>query len=186
MSRKHVFVSYAREDATVARQIRKYIEKLDVPVWHDVRKLRGGDQWEAEIISALRRSSVLILVITEKSMRSSFVGFEWAFARGAGARFIPVLAEKIRMPRPLSSTNYVDFTKKRKPWTALADALNRPNLEDAEQGQRPRLVARLSSAIATPTREIVVRDTLYNMLKARHGKDRRPAVREALQRIRDS
>lgn len=254
MSKKHVFLAYAREDVRIASKIRKYLNRLDVPVWHDIQELQGGDEWERDIITALKMSSALILVLTPASMRSSFVAFEWAFARGAGARFIPVLAEHVDLPRPLASTNYVDFTNRRKPWNALADALLKPALEKAVEQAGPRLVAHfsiddgrpwyeegdelavelqignapkgasevryqlhsktfnrsyrhsrsmkaekgfkkwrqsygdvlVSATIVMPTGEVTIRDTLYNMLKTSHGRDRRRHVREALEQIRDN
>lgn len=252
-AKKHVFLSYARADHALAGKIRKYLKKLDVPVWQDVQELEAGDDWEAEIIRALRQSSALILILTKQALRSTFVSFESAFSRGAGAKLIPVLAEKVRLPRPLSSTNVVDFTAKRKPWTALADALNKPALERARADEAPRMIAHMaivdgepwyeegdelafklqiedapseasevwyklhsktysksyrhkrsrkskkkfklwrqaygdiliSATIVTPRKELVVRDTLYNMLKASHGADRRRPVQEALAQIRD-
>ena len=255
VAKKHVFISYSREDVELAKRVRKYLTKLDVPVWQDIRELRSGDDWEKRIMDALSNASALILVVTKAALTSTFVNFEWAFAKGAGAKFIPVLMETVRLPRPLSSTNYVDFTKPRKPWNSLADALNKPMLEEQTNAGGPRLLAEMSinedgkpwyeekdelafrllvaeapvdaatvhyklhhksfrksyrnktrrnahkefrlwrqsygdilvsATIVSPGRKTVIRDTLFNLLKKRHGTDRRQPVREALNQIRDN
>src|SRR6218665_3276431 len=42
-----VFLSYAREDAEMARRLADTLRAFGVEVWFDQNELRGGDVWDA-------------------------------------------------------------------------------------------------------------------------------------------
>jgi hypothetical protein len=44
-----VFLSYASQDAEVARRICDVLRAARVEVWFDQSELRGGDAWDASI-----------------------------------------------------------------------------------------------------------------------------------------
>ncbi len=126
----HVFISYKR-DKSSSRFISRLGSKLrdaGLSVWIDTRRLRGGDSWFDEIDKAVRKSSAMIIVITPDALKSEFVMYEWAFARGAEVRVIPILYKHVpqeKWPHLLRITNFWDFTKNRSryPWDEVIEDL---------------------------------------------------------------
>ena len=43
-----IFLSYARENADVARRIAEALRSRGLEVWFDQNELRGGDAWRSE------------------------------------------------------------------------------------------------------------------------------------------
>ena len=48
---ERVFLSYSREDASTADQIRSALEAAGHNVWVDTARIQGGDQWRASIVA---------------------------------------------------------------------------------------------------------------------------------------
>lgn len=75
-----IFISYMREDAAAARRLRGAIERLGGEVWLDERTLLAGDDWNAEILSAIRRTvGLFVPVISANTERvdEGYVFREW-------------------------------------------------------------------------------------------------------------
>ncbi|HET6735285.1 toll/interleukin-1 receptor domain-containing protein [Mycobacterium sp.] len=97
-----IFISYMREDADAARRICDAIRGLGGDVWLDERRLLPGDDWQAEILAAIRRNIRLFVPIisanTER-VEEGYVFQEWYEAversrRIPGRRFIvPVIVD---------------------------------------------------------------------------------------------
>jgi hypothetical protein len=55
-SGKAIFLSYASQDADVARRICDALRAVGVDVWFDQSALRGGDAWDASVGPELRNA----------------------------------------------------------------------------------------------------------------------------------
>ena len=53
MDNKQVFISHATKDDAFVKKLRTALESLNIPVWTDSRKLRGGDKLKPEIEKAI-------------------------------------------------------------------------------------------------------------------------------------
>src|SRR6185312_15493184 len=84
-----IFISYMREDAEAARQLRTAITRLGGEVWLDERRLEAGDEWEKEALTAIGETVRLFVPIisanTERE-REGYVFREWAEAVGRSPR----------------------------------------------------------------------------------------------------
>jgi TIR domain/SIR2-like domain len=97
-----IFVSYMREDADAARQLRDAITELGGDVWLDKRRLGAGDAWENEISNAIRRARLFVPIISANTEleEEGYVFTEWhaAVKRSLsimGRNFIvPVIVDK--------------------------------------------------------------------------------------------
>jgi len=58
-----VFLSYASQDAEVARRICEALRSAGVEVWFDQNALRGGDAWDAAIRRQIKSCALFIPVI---------------------------------------------------------------------------------------------------------------------------
>jgi len=150
---KHVFISYAREDAAFARDVIRHLRRSDIVAWQDVHDLRGGDGWQQSIDQALSGAKALIVVMSPDATRSQYVTYEWAFALGAGVRVIPVLRRKAQLHPRLAALQYVDFTPRgaRKPWVRLLNALP-TETADSPDGVAPTIRARFDMTDGKPSK----------------------------------
>lgn len=84
-----IFISYMREDAEAARQLRTAITRLGGEVWLDERRVEAGDEWEKEVLTAIGETVRLFVPIisakTERE-REGYVFREWAEAVGRSPR----------------------------------------------------------------------------------------------------
>ena len=76
LTRPAIFVSYAHEDVSFAQNIEKALSLLvrssKIDLWID-RKIKPGNEWELEIFSALERSNVAILLLSNDFLSSEFI-----------------------------------------------------------------------------------------------------------------
>lgn len=78
-----IFLSYAREDRSWAEKLAQVIEGAGHEVWWD-RRLGGGEEFSAEIETALDRSDVVLVAWSETSIRSRWVRDEAAVGADRG------------------------------------------------------------------------------------------------------
>ena len=64
---KAVFVSYASQDAQVARRIAEALRAAGVEVWFDQNELRGGDAWDQKIRKQIRECTLFLAIISAQT-----------------------------------------------------------------------------------------------------------------------
>jgi hypothetical protein len=118
---KHVFISYKHEEKEFADMLIRQLQLAGFPIWVDTEQLRAGENWREAINFAIQDSFALVLVITPEARESQYVGYEWAFALGAGVKVIPLLLRSTSSLHPqLEILQYLDFTDRaRPPWEKL-------------------------------------------------------------------
>ena len=81
-----IFLSYSRENFSVARSLAGALERIGHSVWWD-RHIKGASQFAAEIEAALGKAEAVIVLWSEQSVGSPWVrdGFGGARQRAAGA-----------------------------------------------------------------------------------------------------
>ncbi len=85
---KNIYLSYAREDAEAAEELRRILLAQGFRPWRDPQPDLDA-QWQHEMDGAIQAADALILLVTAASAASTWVTYEWALALGAG---IPVFA----------------------------------------------------------------------------------------------
>ncbi len=74
--RDEVFICYAHDDNEwmhrFMRQLKPYIRNKTVKAWSD-KEIDGGDRWKDEIMMALNRARVAVLLVTPSFMASDFI-----------------------------------------------------------------------------------------------------------------
>jgi adenylate cyclase len=91
-----VFLSYARDDAGLAKQLAGLIGQSGHQVWWD-REIQGGSHFSSEIDKALREADAVLVLWTEASINSAWVQDEAAEGRDSG-RLIPAVLNGVRPP----------------------------------------------------------------------------------------
>jgi tetratricopeptide (TPR) repeat protein len=79
---KAVFLSYASQDADVARRICEALRATGVEVWFDQSELRGGDAWDAAIRKQIKECAMFVPIISAntQSRAEGYFRLEWRLA----------------------------------------------------------------------------------------------------------
>lgn len=108
----HVFISYKREDSDLLQSAFKVLDDARLDYEWDRGVLEVGQpNWFDEIDRNLELAFAVIVIVTEKSLDSPHVTYEWSWAVGHGIEVIPLQFGEIRenqKTHPLMRTNMED------------------------------------------------------------------------------
>lgn len=91
---REVFLSHSSEDYEFATRIADVVRDHGVPVFYSPMNLVGGQQWQDEILSALRRCDWFLVLLTPSAISSTWVRREVAVAlndRRYDQRIVPLM-----------------------------------------------------------------------------------------------
>lgn len=108
-----VFVSYSREDNDKVLELTAKLRAAGVPLWMDVRSIDGAAMWGEEIVNALAKAKVLLLLVTESAVRSHNVTKEVLLASERKGHILPVHLEPTQIPPslkyPLAGIQHIEY-----------------------------------------------------------------------------
>ena len=108
-----VFVSYSREDKDKVLELTTRLSAAGVPLWMDVGGIDGATMWGEEIVHALESAKVLLLMVTESSVRSHNVAKEVVLASERKGHILPVHLEPTQIPPslryPLAGIQHIEY-----------------------------------------------------------------------------
>ena len=70
---KKIFISYSRHDSEVAQALTKHLKLLDIDTWVDYENLTMGTDFVESITNGLNSSDGVIIIASEKSIKSDWV-----------------------------------------------------------------------------------------------------------------
>ncbi|GAC1686285.1 MAG: hypothetical protein PVS2B1_06480 [Candidatus Dormibacteraceae bacterium] len=81
-STKAIFLSYASQDAEVARRVADALREAGLAVWFDQNELRGGDAWDATIRTRIKQCALFVPFISKNTEARSegYFRLEWKLA----------------------------------------------------------------------------------------------------------
>jgi hypothetical protein len=92
--KQKVFISYAREDTQLAKQLAEQLRASGLEPWLDLEELHAGENWASASGRALESSDVIVALVSKSFSRSHHLQREWNFAIGSkkhAGRVLPVL-----------------------------------------------------------------------------------------------
>jgi TolB-like protein/Flp pilus assembly protein TadD len=108
-----VFISYSREDKDKVLDLTGKLKAAGVPLWMDVGGIDGATMWGEEIVHALESAKVLLLMVTESSVRSHNVAKEVVLASERKGHILPVHLEPTQIPPslryPLAGIQHIEY-----------------------------------------------------------------------------
>jgi adenylate cyclase len=102
-----VFLSYARDDASAAKQLAGAIERAGHQVWWD-HQIQGGSRFATEIDRELKNADAVVVLWTKTSVESPWVQDEAAEGRDSG-RLLPVIMGAEKPPLGFRQFQSIDF-----------------------------------------------------------------------------
>ena len=114
-----VFLCHSRKDRPAVEKIAEQLQSAGFYVWIDKKDLLPGDAWEEVIEDAIETADFVLVSLSKRSLNKR--GYYWREIRYAlqqrerrpeGERFIiPVMIERVDIPRSLSKINCEDLTQ---------------------------------------------------------------------------
>lgn len=104
-----VFLSYDHDDAERAAPIAAAFEKAGHSVWWD-RHIHGGAQYNDEIEAAVEEADAVVVLWSERSVRSTWVRDEAAEGRDQN-KLVPVLIDAVKPPMGFRQFQAIDCTR---------------------------------------------------------------------------
>ena len=149
-----IFISYSREDQTVARRYADALKPEGFDVWWDT-ELRPGESFDAVIEQALRAAKAVVVLWSPRSVASRWVRAEATLADRLKT-LVPVIIEACDLPIIFELTHTAQLghwqgTAEDKAWRGLLSDVRRFVAKDLAP-----VVAEPAQAVAAPT----VRETL--------------------------
>jgi TolB-like protein/cytochrome c-type biogenesis protein CcmH/NrfG len=96
-----VFVSYSRQDNDKVLELTSKLRSAGVRLWMDVRNIDGAAMWGEEIVNALTKSKVLLLLVSKAAVTSQNVVKEVLLASERKGHILPVDLEATDIPGSL-------------------------------------------------------------------------------------
>lgn len=112
LPRPSVFISYAHEDAALARNLAEALRGADLEVWVDEGELRAGDSIIQRISEAIHAVNFLVALVSDASVSSNWCQKELSLAitRGIGdgrVTVLPLRLGNVTMPASLGDMYYL-------------------------------------------------------------------------------
>ena len=113
---KQVFVSYAYDDAKVAQELHAKLRDTLVTGWMDQSEIASGAAIAQRVKESLRRASAIVVLVSERSLKSQWVQFEVGAAFAMDKPIIPILIGQAdlekSLPDWLQGIAYIDARKR--------------------------------------------------------------------------
>ena len=93
-----VFVSYSRQDNDKVMELTAKLRSAGVRMWMDVRNIDGAAMWGEEIVNALAKSKVLLLLVSKSAVASQNVVKEVLLASERKGHILPIDLEPTEIP----------------------------------------------------------------------------------------
>ena len=108
----HVFLSYDHDDRARAAPIAAAIEKAGHSVWWDER-IAAGAEYNSEIEGAVERADAVVVLWSERSVRSAWVRDEAAEGRDRG-KLVPATIDGTKPPMGFRQYQTIDLSKRKR------------------------------------------------------------------------
>jgi TIR domain/Caspase domain len=129
-SPKHIFISYAREDAGFVGSLTEGLQECGHRTWVDVVGIAGGADWRNRVASAIDGAKALLCILSPESLSSDWVRRELDYADSIHTPVLPLVAREAALP----------------PWYVLAFG-HLQRLDYTDTSRRPDAVREVDAAI---------------------------------------
>lgn len=121
-----IFLSYSFQDKAWVSEFVQVLNAKGVNAWFDMADIKLGESIHDVIADALRESTVMILILSEQSVKSPWIFFELGAAVADNKKIIPVLIDDTRfeeIPMPLIKYQFLKASSATEAGEKIAVAL---------------------------------------------------------------
>lgn len=104
-----IFLSHSTANDNFVNKLADELHIHGFQTWIDHQDMPAGSRWVAQLESALTQSDVMLLVLSETSINSSYVESEWHTFFNMGRKIIPLRLDNCELPLFLRTFHQVDF-----------------------------------------------------------------------------
>jgi len=111
--RSRVFVSYSRQEASLADWLRQQLDSAGFEVFRDVESTLPGEEWWRRLMDLIARADVIVFLLSPRSSGSKVCIKEIEYAGSLNKRIVPVVIETVdwqAVPEGLAKIQSVDLT----------------------------------------------------------------------------
>lgn len=105
----HIFFSYSRKDATIARKLVQLLRGQEIEVWQDVSAIEGGQDYMNRIFNDISTASALVLLWSAQSKDSKWVEDEINHALADRKPVIPLCIDGTPLPNSLKTRQHIQI-----------------------------------------------------------------------------
>ena len=109
---KNVFVSYAHDDSEFAQHLRASLGDAEVSEWMDAADAASGEVIPHKIKESITSASVVVVLVSPRSINDQWIQFEVGAAWGLGKRVIVILVggadSEFTLPAWISGFAFID------------------------------------------------------------------------------
>lgn len=124
-----IFISYARDDAEVAKRLVETLEHRGVRCWLDTSNLQAGTPWADQITDAIESCRNFVVVVSGSTVSSSpWVSTEWSKIqesvwRRQDASIFPVTVGPVELPPFLNQWHTFRLDEPTAPIEGITEAI---------------------------------------------------------------
>src|SRR5262245_52487222 len=183
-----LFISYCRHDFDTANALADTLSKAGLSVWLDCQAIQEGAAFDTQIEEAIAQTRVVIVIWSEHSVKSHWVGAEAAHALGKH-KLLPISIDQSEPPLQFMQIQTIDFrywdrTSNHRAFQQLAGALaKRLEASAASTDAQPRFVSHTLAALSTGAVEHRAKTRLEHGLPRRVFASRKPSSRKSIRTI---
>src|SRR5512137_3087942 len=108
-----VFISYSRDDKDKVLELAAQLRSAGVGIWIDQGGIDGAAMWGEAIVNAIEHAKVMVLMVSESSVRSHNVAKEVVLTSARKGHILPILLEPTTIPPslkyPLAGIQQIEF-----------------------------------------------------------------------------
>lgn len=112
MEEKKVFISYSQKDSLFAERLTNRLFEEGIEIWYDKIDINPGENWQERINDGINKASILLFIISNDSLKSTWTTYEARNFISKGKKIIPLLIGDVNtetIPHFLSKLQYIDF-----------------------------------------------------------------------------
>lgn len=109
-----IFISYSSYDLNFVNKLVEYIENNNFNCWYAYRNINPGTNWRSHIARAISESDVVLLILSNNSIKSEDISRELSLAKTCKKQVIPFKIDNVIPPfgviaYSLALEQYIDY-----------------------------------------------------------------------------
>lgn len=107
---KQIFISYSHQDKEWVQRLKNDLDQEGFRIWIDEKNIRVGNPIGEKIKTGVSSCHFFCVILSQHSIKSSWVEEECKLARKVQKKILPVLIHEVELPMILRDLKFADFS----------------------------------------------------------------------------